>query len=149
MRGKGSLKFVMRGLCLLALILVAIGGDELGASGSDQVYVTRLGEGHIALEGEPFMDGAPVLTHSLALAAGATPALAHIPAGSSYDWHTSTHRQFIFVVQGNVDFTASDGSVHHAAPGSLILFEDTTGKGHRTKCVGPDDHIALAIPLGS
>jgi quercetin dioxygenase-like cupin family protein len=108
---------------------------------------TRLGEGKVTLKGESFMGGPPVLIAELALASGAKPQLAHIPAGSSYDWHNSVARQFIFVLQGHVDFIASDGSVCEAAPGTLILFEDLTGKGHRTRAKGPDDHVALIIPL--
>jgi len=114
---------------------------------TDDSGETRFGEGKMSLEGEPFMGGPPVLTAALSIGAGQAPMLAHIPAGSSYDWHTTVRRQFIFVVQGAVEFIASDGSVCRAVPGSLILFEDLTGKGHRTRSLGPDDHIALALPL--
>ena len=115
---------------------------------TDDKGETRFGEGKLTLKGESFMGGPPVLLHQLVVATGQSPSVAHIPAGSSYDWHSSAARQLVFVVQGTVDFVASDGSVCRAVPGSLILFEDLTGKGHRTKCVGPDDHIALMIPLG-
>ena len=114
---------------------------------TDDSGETRFGEGKIALKGESFMGGPPVLIAELALASGAKPQLAHIPAGSSYDWHNAVARQFIFVVQGYVDFIASDGSVREVSPGSLILFEDLTGKGHKTRTKGPEDHIALVIPL--
>ncbi|MFZ1989622.1 MAG: cupin domain-containing protein [Alphaproteobacteria bacterium] len=114
---------------------------------TDDKGETHFGEGKITLKGESFMGGPPVLIAELALANGAKPQLAHIPAGSSYDWHNTVARQFIFVVQGYVDFTVSDGSVREVSPGSLILFEDLTGKGHRTRAKGPDDHIALVIPL--
>jgi quercetin dioxygenase-like cupin family protein len=116
---------------------------------TDDKGETHFGEGKITLKGESFMGGPPVLIAELALANGAKPQLAHIPAGSSYDWHNTVARQFIFVVQGRVDFIASDSSVREVSPGSLILFEDLTGKGHRTRAKGPDDHIALVIPLGS
>ena len=114
---------------------------------TDDQGETHFGEGKITLKGENFMGGPPVLIAELALANGAKPQLAHIPAGSSYDWHNSGARQFIFVVRGHVDFTASDGSVREVSPGSLILFEDLTGKGHKTRAKGPDDHVALVIPL--
>jgi hypothetical protein len=32
-------------------------------------------------------------------------------------------------------------------PGHITLIEDTTGKGHITKNVGPDDRIVVTIPL--
>jgi hypothetical protein len=34
-------------------------------------------------------------------------------------------------------------------PGEFLLLEDVTGKGHRTHAAGPDDHVALAIPVES
>ena len=116
---------------------------------TDDSGETHFGKGKLTLKGESFMGGPPVLTHALALAAGESPSLAHIPAASSFDWHNTVRRQFIFVVQGTVDFIVSDGAVCRVVPGSLILFEDLMGKGHRTKCIGPDDHIALSIPFGS
>lgn len=114
---------------------------------TDDSGETRFGAGALTLTGESFMGGPPVLIAELALARGTKPQLAHIPAGSSYDWHNTARRQLIFVVQGNVDFITSDGSIREVSPGSLILFEDITGKGHRTRAKGPDDHVALVIPL--
>ena len=31
-------------------------------------------------------------------------------------------------------------------PGSVILMDDTTGKGHITRVPGKVDHVAIAIP---
>ena len=40
------------------------------------------------------------------------------------------------------------GGVHVlAGPGHINLIEDTTGKGHITRNFGPEDRIALTIPL--
>jgi hypothetical protein len=114
---------------------------------TDDKGESRFGEGSLALKGESFMGGPPVAMLELALASGTRPYMAHIPAGSYYDWHNTVARQFIFVVQGHVDFIASDGSIRETSPGSLILFEDLTGKGHKTRAKGPDDHVALIIPL--
>ena len=32
-------------------------------------------------------------------------------------------------------------------PGHINLIEDTTGKGHTTRNIGPDDRIVVTIPL--
>ncbi len=32
-------------------------------------------------------------------------------------------------------------------PGNINLIEDTTGKGHITKNLGPEDRIVITIPL--
>ena len=63
------------------------------------------------------------------------------------DWHTAPRRQFGFVIQGQADITASDGEVLRLSPGSVILLDDTTGKGHITAGVGDEDHIVLMVPV--
>ena len=62
-------------------------------------------------------------------------------------WHTGPARQFVITLSGNSEVEVS-GGVHVAAgPGHINLIEDTTGKGHITRNFGPDDRIALTIPL--
>ena len=39
------------------------------------------------------------------------------------------------------------GAPVRAGTGHINLIEDTTGKGHMTRNFGPDDRIALTIPL--
>ena len=62
-------------------------------------------------------------------------------------WHTGPARQFVITLSGNSEVEVA-GGVHIAAgPGHINLIEDTTGKGHITRNFGPDDRIALTIPL--
>jgi hypothetical protein len=62
-------------------------------------------------------------------------------------WHTGPARQFVITLSGSSEVEVS-GGVHVAAgPGHINLIEDTTGKGHITRNFGPDDRIALTIPL--
>jgi len=63
------------------------------------------------------------------------------------DWHTAPRKQFGCVIQGMADITASDGEVRRLRPGSVILIDDTTGKGHITRHVGDVDHIAMMIAV--
>jgi hypothetical protein len=37
--------------------------------------------------------------------------------------------------------------VRQFGPGSIVLLDDTTGKGHQTRVVGRSDHIAAVIPI--
>ena len=67
--------------------------------------------------------------------------------GAVEDWHTAPRKQLGCVIQGTADITASDGEVRRLRPGSVILIDDTTGKGHITKHVGDEDHIAMMIPV--
>ena len=67
--------------------------------------------------------------------------------GAVEDWHTAPRKQLGCVIQGMADITASDGEVRRLKPGSIILIDDTIGKGHITKHVGDEDHIAMMIPV--
>ncbi|MFO1402149.1 MAG: hypothetical protein U1F06_10895 [Steroidobacteraceae bacterium] len=75
--------------------------------------------------------------------------LARLAAGTTEDWHPAPRRQFMVCLQGIVEVTASDGEKRRISPGGCVLLEDVTGQGHRTHAVGPEDHVALAIPVES
>ncbi len=45
------------------------------------------------------------------------------------------------------EVTASDGEKRRFGPGSIVLLDDTTGKGHQTRAVGTIDHIAAVVPI--
>jgi len=62
-------------------------------------------------------------------------------------WHTGPARQFVITLSGNSEVEVSGGVHVLAGPGHINLIEDTTGKGHITRNFGPDDRIALTIPL--
>ena len=62
-------------------------------------------------------------------------------------WHTGPARQFVITLSGNSEVEVSAGVHVAAGPGHINLIEDTTGKGHITRNFGPDDRIALTIPL--
>jgi len=53
------------------------------------------------------------------------------------DWHTAPRRQFILQISASTEREVSDGEVRRFGPGTLILVEDLTGKGHITR--GIDD----------
>jgi len=66
---------------------------------------------------------------------------------SATGWHTGPARQFVITLSGNSEVEVSGGVHVVAGPGHINLIEDTTGKGHITRNFGPDDRIALTIPL--
>jgi len=72
---------------------------------------------------------------------------AQLKAGETEDWHVAPRRQLMLCVQGLVEITAGDGQKRLLKPGQFMLLEDTSGKGHITRSLGPVDHVALAIPL--
>jgi hypothetical protein len=63
------------------------------------------------------------------------------------EWHTGPARQFVITLSGSSEVEVSGGVHVMAGSGHINLIEDTTGKGHVTRNFGPEDRIALTIPL--
>lgn len=72
---------------------------------------------------------------------------ATIAAGTFGDWHNEGRRQFVLVLSGEADITASDGEVRHMGPGSVMLAEDLTGKGHQMRVTGNHECLWMFVPL--
>lgn len=69
------------------------------------------------------------------------------PAGWTSDWHPSLARNLFFVISGEWEVTASDGETRRFPVGSLLLVEDTHGKGHSSRVVGEIDSLAAMVQL--
>ena len=79
--------------------------------------------------------------------AGANPGNTAATAPNDPGWHTGPARQFVITLTGRSEVEVSAGVHVLAGPGHINLIEDTTGKGHVTRNFGPEDRIALTIPL--
>jgi hypothetical protein len=67
-----------------------------------------------------------------------------LPAGWIGELHPSPLRMWIFVLQGEMEFEASDGECQPVRTGDVLLLEDTTGRGHRSRVIG-DTAARLAV----
>ena len=67
--------------------------------------------------------------------------------GPVSDWHVGPRRQFVITLSGRGELVMGDGTRVAVGPGHINLIEDTTGKGHTTQNLGPDDRIVVTIPL--
>ena len=70
------------------------------------------------------------------------------PPGPVSDWHVGPRRQYVITLSGRAELTVGNGTKVTVGPGHITLIEDTTGKGHLTQNLGPDDRIVVTIPLG-
>ena len=69
------------------------------------------------------------------------------PSGWVGEWHPAPRKQFYLVLAGEVECMVSDGERRVFGPGSIVLLEDTTGKGHVTEVVGSKDVVtAMIVP---
>ena len=69
------------------------------------------------------------------------------PPGPASDWHVGPRRQFVITLSGRAELEVAGGKKVAVGPGHINLIEDTTGKGHITHNLGPDDRIVVTIPL--
>ncbi|HEX4364584.1 MAG TPA: hypothetical protein VHZ75_08550 [Solirubrobacteraceae bacterium] len=61
--------------------------------------------------------------------------------------HLAPRRQLIVTLAGESEVEVTDGEKRRFGPGSVILVEDTTGKGHRTRRIGDTIRETLFIAL--
>jgi hypothetical protein len=153
------------GSALLAALLTASPAEEAKTMSSStlalpyvHLYADAKGVSHFKDERLAFTAAAadptlasPQLSNARAItsrllsnAPGAT--LLLLKRGAEEDWHRAPRRMYLIVVQGMSEVTAGDGEVRRFGLGSVLLMDDTTGKGHITRAVGNVDHIALTIP---
>jgi hypothetical protein len=58
-------------------------------------------------------------------------------------WHNAPLRQYVVTLSGWWEIQVSDGEVRRFGPGSVLLAEDTTGKGHTNRVDGPTDRLMI------
>ena len=63
------------------------------------------------------------------------------------DFHPAPRRQFVVNLSGMVEIEASDGEVRRFGPGSVMLADDTTGKGHISRAIGSEERQSLFVHL--
>ncbi len=111
-------------------------------------------------EGESHFEDVDVAMHAVDFAPPAPPldlsdfspatrfAFLHAPAGWKGDWHPAPQRQMMIYLQGRVEAETSDAGQRVFGPGSAVLVEDTSGKGHRSRSLGEEDVLMAVIQLG-
>jgi hypothetical protein len=67
--------------------------------------------------------------------------------GFSIGWHVETRRQYVITLSGSGEIDIAGGKKIILNPGSILLVENTTGKGHQTRVLGNQAWVALWVPL--
>ena len=115
-----------------------------------RLYADAQGESHFAdveidLTSTEYAPPAPPLDLS-----STTPAnyfgFMNAPAGWSSDWHPTSARNVFCVLSGEWEVTASDGESRRFSTGSVLLVDDTRGKGHSSRVI--TESLALMVQLG-
>ena len=63
------------------------------------------------------------------------------------DWHPVPQRLLAIYLSGAGTIEASDGEVRDLLPGTILLAEDTSGKGHVSRVTGAEDMLVLIMML--
>ncbi len=63
------------------------------------------------------------------------------------DWHHPTRRQYLIVLEGQMEVICGDGTTRQFQSGDVLLAEDMTGQGHQTRAInGSYRSVSMGIP---
>src|SRR5205085_9962004 len=61
--------------------------------------------------------------------------------------HNAPERLLIVQLNGTIEVEVSDGEIRRFGPGSALVGEDTSGKGHLTRNLSAEPRVTLIAPL--
>ena len=64
-----------------------------------------------------------------------------------YDFHNAPQKQYIILLDGGIEIETSLGETRRLEAGEILLVEDTSGKGHRTRNIKPEKRRSVFITL--
>jgi quercetin dioxygenase-like cupin family protein len=70
-----------------------------------------------------------------------------MPVTYDLDWHSAPRKQYVVQLDGDTQITASDGDVRTVRAGEIVLVEDVSGKGHRSKNVVGRPYYVMFVAL--
>jgi hypothetical protein len=111
-----------------------------------RVYADERGESHFAEREIELRDAGPIGHLSESIPAKSVVFRKNDP-GYDYDWHVAPQRQFIVLMDGAIEIEVSDGARRTFRGGEILLMEDTTGKGHKTRHIEPRERRSVFIVL--
>jgi hypothetical protein len=64
-----------------------------------------------------------------------------------YDFHNAPEKQYLFLMDGGIEIETSLGEKRQFETGHVLLLEDTTGKGHKTRNLKPATRSSVFVTL--
>lgn len=118
-------------------------GIRIFADDSGESHVEELS---IEVDSADFASSAPPVQVSSPVALSAA-RFSVMPPGFVADWHPAPRRQYSLHLSGELEVEVGDGEVRRLGPGSIVLLEDVSGKGHRTRVVGDQPMVGVFLQL--
>lgn len=97
-----------------------------------RIYADAAGDSHFQDLEIPLQDSGPIGFLSTGVTAGQV-IFRKVNEGYDYDFHRAPARQYIALMDGEIEIETSLGVVRRFGPGEVLLVEDTSGKGHRSR----------------
>ena len=69
------------------------------------------------------------------------------PPDYDFDWHPAPHRQYIILLDGEIEIESGMGEKRRFRGGDILLLEDTWGSGHRTRTTNGKIRRSIFIRL--
>lgn len=111
-----------------------------------RVYSDEKGDSHFGEVAVPLHNAGPIgFLSELVTAKGLI--FREVAPSYNYDFHTAPQRQYIVLLEGEIEIETSLGDKRIFGVGEVLLVEDTTGKGHKTRNLRPEKRKSLFIPL--
>lgn len=111
-----------------------------------RIYSDQQGESHFEDRYIPLHDGGPIGFLSDAEQVG-TIIFRKVIEQYDYDFHNAPARQYIALMDGEIEIETSLGETRRFKPGDVLLVEDVQGKGHRSRNIRPEIRSSIFITL--
>jgi len=108
-----------------------------------RVYADELGESRFEDISYPLTDGGPI-GHLSEKVKVSNVIFRKVPSGYD-DLHNAPQKQYVILLDGAVEIETSTGEKRTFNIGEILLMEDTTGKGHRSRNVEEKERSSLFI----
>lgn len=111
-----------------------------------RIYSDENGDSHFEKISIPMNESGPIGSLSEALP---VKSIFFREVEPSYDWsfHTAPQRQYIILLEGEIEIETSLGDVSRFGPGEVLLVEDTVGKGHKTKNLRSEKRRSIFVTI--
>ncbi len=70
-----------------------------------------------------------------------------VKPGYDYDFHNAPQKQYIILLDGEIEIETSMGEKRTFKGGDILLMEDTHGKGHKTRNIQDIERRSIFITL--
>lgn len=115
---------------------------------ADETGETHIADGHLDYRTDVIADNVPPLEIS-SLVPGTDVFFIRTDVDSAFrdlPFHNAPRRMMVIQLVGSSEQTTSDGAVRVLKPGDVLIAEDVTGKGHKSRNIGSEVLYAM-IPL--